>query len=955
MTIKGKLVAGVALTAMMTGGGGTHAYAQGLVTSAAAVGAVQGQGKANKPKKSKRPKKGDQQTTPGASPSDDAQKVDNAPKVDNQSGRLEGDIIVTGLINNVKSARGVKRRAQQIVDVVLAQDIGKLPDKNVAEALARVPGIQIDRDRGEGGTVLIRGLSGVMTTVNGSPTFTGLERTTNLSDISSDLVAGIEVYKTRTPDQVEGSQTGVVNLTLRRPTDFKEGATYALSTRYDYSDRVKKLNPYYSALVAYNGDSSIGRLGFSVNGTWNKVTYNEDARFNELPSLLTSIRQPVLPTSTPARIYLPFRVGFSGTDGWSKRAAFQVSTQWKPDDHWAVTLEGGYGNGQAMHTDSTFWIPINYSESLNAPPSLSNVVLADDGRLVKSVSLYGLDPMGPGRQSYRKTTNDYNARFQLQYNSERVEFNGWFNYRKYREQSDSLYHSVRFSKTPRVDVVFNDENDPKGGVRVDFKDIDVLDPNNYVYIDNFGQQVFDGISADKEVTANLRLNTFWEVIDYFKVGYRYNNRNYSNSWASNWYASLRLPISELPDYKLSAVGYNFQSGSNANWMIGNSDSIRASFPKIRSMLTSIYPELVNPYPKQDPNERFTGGESGHAVYGQFHYNVKLLVPVEGIIGARIVNSITSLTARLHVEQFVTNEDGLKVLVKTDTYSTPKGNGLDVLPSLNAIFHFTPKLQLRTSYTLDVQRPRANDINPRLEINLQDPGNPSAYGGNAQLRPYTTTKYDASLEWYFGSTGSASVAVWQWNQDNLIARQTLPEYLPESMNVPARVSRPRNLGRGRHRGIEGQVTTFFTFLPGILQSFGTSLNGTINITRQAYPEQNEKGETVFIYGPIRNVSKFVYNLVGFFEKDGLNVRVAYNWQSRRQWWLDGQNPYNNLFRDPVERLDAAINYDVNKHLTVGLEASNLTRSGDNSYWGTYDAPNAIKYFSRNFAFSLRSRF
>ncbi|MEG3093259.1 TonB-dependent receptor [Sphingomonas sp. PB1R3] len=879
---------------------------------------------------------------------------DNSPVVNGESGRLEGEVVVTGLRENVKSARGAKRRAQQIVDVVLAQDIGKLPDKNVAEALARVPGIQIDRDRGEGGKVLIRGLDGVMTTVNGSPTFSSSGRTTDLNDISSDLVAGIEVYKTRTPDQVEGSRTGVINLTLRRPTDFKPGATYAISSRFDYSDRIKKVNPYYSALIAYNQDTPIGRMGFSVNGTWNKVGYNEAVRFNELPSLLTSIRQPVLPTSTPARIYLPFRVGFAGTDGWSKRAAFQISSQWKPDDHWTLTVEGGYANRQALQADSTFWIPISYSESMNAPPSLSNVVLASDGRLVKSVSLYGLDPMGPGRTSYLETTKGYNGRFQVQYTDERIDFNAWANYQRSNRYSDSLYHSVRFSQQPRVDVIFNDPNDPLGGVKVDFKNIDTLDPKNYLYIDNFGQQRLDSRSAETELKADLKFNTFWNFIDNFKFGFRYNRRTYNYNYGGNWYASLRLPISQLSDYKLVQVGGQFQSSSNANWLIGDTNSIRASFPTIRRLLTPIYPKLAQTFPAYDPYNAFSGAEGGYAGYAQFHYNMKLFFPIEGIIGARLVNNITSLRSLRHVEAFVTNNDGLKTLVKTDTFFTPKGNTLDILPSVNAIMHFTSKLQLRASYTYEVGRPTANQINPVLSLNLQDPGNATGWGGNAQLRPVSLSKYDASLEWYFGSTGSASVAVWQWNQNGLIANDTVVEYMPDNPGIPIKITRPYNLGIGRHRGIEGQLTTFFTFLPGFLKSFGGSVNGTLNLTRQANPSKDENGNTVFVFGPMLYVSKYVYNLTGFFERGGLNIRVAYNWRSRRQLWLDGGNPYNNLFLDPVERLDAAINYDLTKNVTIGVEASNLTRSGDRSYWGTYDTPKDVKYFSRNFAFSLRAR-
>jgi TonB-dependent receptor len=884
---------------------------------------------------------------------DEAQSADNAPRISNESGRLEGEIVVMGIRENVKSARSVKRHAQQIVDVVVAQDIGKLPDKNVAEALARVPGVQIDRARGEGGKVLIRGLGNVMTTVNGSPTFSDVGRTTSLNDISSDLVAGIEVYKTRTPDQVEGSQTGVVNLTLRRPTDFKEGATYALSTRFDYSDRIKEINPYYSALIAYNGDTALGRMGFSVNGTWNRVGYHEDNRFNAQPDLLSSFRQQVFPVTIPARIYAPSDVGFSGNSGVSKRAAFQISSQWKPDDHWNVTLEGGYSNRRGDETDSDFTIPISYSTTRNAPPTLSNVVLADDGRLVKSATLTGLDPIGPGRYSFIESVNGYNARLQVQYSDDRAELTSWINYNKVHVEANSLYHALRFNQRPQIDLVFNDKDDPLGGVRIDFRGADLLDPQNYLYIDKLNQYRINRMSSDVEIKSDLKLNTFLNFIDYLKVGFRYNKRSFSSYWATRRFDGLRLPIALLPDYKLSPFGDHFQR-ANTNWLIGDSQAIRTSFPRIRALLTPIYRDFDTPYPKNDPYWRIAGSEAGYAVYGQFHYNLKLFVPVEGIIGARMVNSLTMLRARRHLERLIIDDQGYNRWLDTDMVYNPQGNALDILPSANAIAHITPKLQLRLAYTYDVQRPEVGLTTPALNIQIGAGANRGAAGGNPNLKPFTTQKYDASLEWYFGTTGTASLGVWQWDQENLIANRTLPEYLPEMPDVPTLVTRPYNVNSGRHRGIEGQFTTFFTFLPGILKSFGTSINGTLAITRVSWLDKDKDDKDIVVFGPILDVSKYTYNLIGFFERGGLNVRVAYNWQSRRQWRLDGQNPYLNQFRDPIERLDAAINYDVNKHLTIGLEASNLTRDGIRSYWGSYDVPNDVRYFSRNYAFSLRAR-
>jgi len=143
MSLKGRLVAGTAIGAI------------GLIMLAGEAAAQQQPvEQAASKKTSKKHHKDAKQEKIASKPA----ATDAQPNVSNDDGRLAGDIVVVGLRENVKSARSAKRNAHQIVDVVLAQDIGKLPDKNVPEALARVPGVQIERDRGEGGKVRIRGL-----------------------------------------------------------------------------------------------------------------------------------------------------------------------------------------------------------------------------------------------------------------------------------------------------------------------------------------------------------------------------------------------------------------------------------------------------------------------------------------------------------------------------------------------------------------------------------------------------------------------------------------------------------------------------------------------------------------------------------------------------------------------------------------------------------------------------
>lgn len=946
-------------------GAATTAIAMVLGSSAAAAQKTEdATAKAQEVLTGKDPKtqsKKSQGATGSKSVSTNRKSDDDDPKVSNESGRLTGDIVVTGLRENVKSARAAKRRAAQIVDVVLAQDIGKLPDKNISEALARVPGIQIERERGEGGKVRIRGLENVMTTVNGSPTFSGTERGTALNDISSDLVAGIEVYKTRSADQVEGSQTGVINLTLRRPTDFKEGATYAFNVRADYADQVKRINPYASALVVYNANTDIGQMGFMVNGTFNDINYRESNRWVGPPDRIWDSRQNVSPSTTPTNIYIPSNVGIDGSQGKARRAAFQASTQWKPNDNLSFVLEGGYGHERSLWEDSNYVIPLNYSGSQAPPPRLYDLVMSPDGRLVTALKATSIDPQGPGRQSRRNQTSNYNGRFQMNYTTDRAVLTASANYQRSEKNWDNIFHWIRFAQQPGYDIVFNDPNDPKGGLNIKFTGVDLMDPKNYTYIDGFDQARNNEFSDEIELKTDLRLNTFAHFIDYFKTGLRFTKRRLEGKYGARSYGGLRLPISSISGYELKEIGNRFPgsaAGANLNWLIGDAQTIRDQWMSIINRIAPLYADdenfSRNYYPRYDPFRAFSGPESSVAAYALAHYNVKLLFPIEGEVGIRAVNLMRSLRALNRTESRQTI-NGETVFVRNDTIVSSRGNSLDLLPNVNAIVHFTPKLQLRLAYTHDVGRPGVGDLNPQVYLDLQNSSRPTGRGGNARLGPVTTTKYDASLEWYFGSTGLASVAVWQWNQQGYSARRSVLEILPESPTTPVLVERPYALGQGRHRGIEGQVTTFFTFLPGILKSFGASVNGTLNITRQAAPNFDRDGNMTFVYGPYYGVSKYVYNLTGFFERGGLNVRVAYNWRSRYQRWLSSTNPYQNEFYQPIERLDASINYDITKNLTVALEGSNLTQSGNRSFWGTYELPQDVRYFSRNFSFSVRTRF
>jgi iron complex outermembrane receptor protein len=231
------------------------------------------------------------------------------------AGAAEADIVVTGVRGSLASAQAIKRNAVQIVDSIVAEDIGKLPDNTVSDALQRVTGVQVTRGAGEATSVLVRGLPNVATLLNGREAFTGTGRGFALQDIPAELIAGVDVYKTNTPDLIEGGITGLIDVRLRRPFDFK-GFQVAGSGRAVYSDQADKWGYIGSGLISNRWETGAGEFGALVGVSYNRRRYQDQTAFDFISS------------GTP--IATPDTVGGLYTSGDRKRLAVNTSLQWKP-------------------------------------------------------------------------------------------------------------------------------------------------------------------------------------------------------------------------------------------------------------------------------------------------------------------------------------------------------------------------------------------------------------------------------------------------------------------------------------------------------------------------------------------------------------------------------------------------------------------------------------------------
>jgi TonB-dependent receptor len=174
--------------------------------------------------------------TVGLSPRAYAQEVDNVEADADESGEdsvLE-EVIVTGFAGSLRSSQAIKENADVVVDSITAEDIGALPDRSVTEALQRIPGVSINRFAAgrdpdhfsvEGSGVVVRGLTYVKSEINGRESFTANNgRGLSFADIPSELLAGVDVYKSLTADRLEGGISGTVNLRTRKPFDSQDNS-----------------------------------------------------------------------------------------------------------------------------------------------------------------------------------------------------------------------------------------------------------------------------------------------------------------------------------------------------------------------------------------------------------------------------------------------------------------------------------------------------------------------------------------------------------------------------------------------------------------------------------------------------------------------------------------------------------------------------------------------------------
>jgi iron complex outermembrane recepter protein len=242
-------------------------------------------------------------------------------------------IIVTGTRAALRTSQQIKRNADTVVDSITSNDIGAFPDKSVAEALQRVPGITVNRFAATSDTahfsaepsgVIIRGLPQVRSEFNGRDTFSAnSSRGLSWTDITPELLQGVDVYKNQTADMIEGGIAGTVDLRTRLPFDAK-GQLIQLGARANYGDLSKKVTPDFNGYYSDRWQTGLGEFGFMIDGAYSQVkTRSQGIQYGRTAIVANG------GAGWPAEAFFPASINFLNNDYRRDRYGFATAGQWK--------------------------------------------------------------------------------------------------------------------------------------------------------------------------------------------------------------------------------------------------------------------------------------------------------------------------------------------------------------------------------------------------------------------------------------------------------------------------------------------------------------------------------------------------------------------------------------------------------------------------------------------------
>lgn len=853
---------------------------------------------------------------------------------DQQQGQL-AEVVVTGIRASLQSAQEIKRDADTVVDSIVADDIGKLPDVTATEALQRITGIQIGRDLGEGGGTVtiggsavnsgieIRGLPQVETTLNGREVFTATgSRVLNFEDVPSNLLAGIDVYKDPTADLLEGGIGGTVDLRTRKPFDF-QGAELEASAAERYGDLSGRTKPEVTALASDRIETGIGEIGGLISFAYQDRAYRAYSAGQNGYNVSTS----VIPGES---VLVPNGTFNTLTDGERTRDGVDAVLQWQPADD--LQAYGEYSSQEFDSSQDQFsFYSVGSFAGINPPNLVPGSVAVFPGTLDGSSASY-TDATFYDYNSYRDVT-DTNRQYALnaKWTPGRLTLIGDVSY----TTADEIL--VNPTVAPETTVPLLTQSVSVGTVP-----ITTISGANLNSLSTYSGALFSDsqnyYSGDEKA---FKVDASYDLGEGFfrraAIGVRYAERTldfvaYRTASGVSVSEAALLANPQLFGPMPFGSFFNASPPVQPTALSVNMLQLQNNFPAVEQELGVAGTTTISPGADYSADERNTAG------YLRIDFGADIGIPMDGNIGVRIAKDANYLTgfAPVYSGKTLTGFNPLY-------YSSAE---TDPLPSLNLRFKLTDDLQARLAASKVVTYPDFSQLAPSYNILA---ASQSVSGGNPDLRSTRADQVDGTLEWYFGRASALEGAVFYKKIQDFVFTQVVPNVVIDGLNY--NLTEPLNGGNGSIRGIEVGYQQFFDFLPGLWSGLGVEANYTYI---DAISPTSVAGVTTTLPG----LSKNSYNLIGIYEKGPIQARVAYNWRSQfYQTVYSGATAAlaaNPIFFNKYGWLDASITYNVTDQLSLYAQGSNLLRTTLRTFYGVPTVPDTEEIDDRQYLVGVRFR-
>ena len=897
------------------------------------------------------------------------------PTLAQQTPSTQETITVTGIRASVEKSIQAKKNADGVVEVVSQEDIGKMPDKNVADAVQRLPGVTISSQSGGSGgfdendRVSMRGTnpSLTQTLINGHPVASGdwfvldqvglVGRSVSFSMLPSEIVSQVIVRKSATADLVEGGVAGAVDIITLKPLNFRNRVSAEASVGAVYAELPKKWDGQFSALVNWKNDSNT--FGVLIQGFDEKRHLRRDGQeilgYGQIsPTSPLAAAKPDL-----ANAFYPTLIGSAFFEQERERKGGLIDIQVKPTNDLSIDLSGFTSRLDATNYNRNWMFWGSHVFGANTIPSSYTV---RNGTVVAANFPNAGTPASPVQ--YAIVDEIYRPGAYSETNF--VDLDAKWRLGPQFTLAGKIGQTRGKGVTP-VQAVFEGDVFNTGA---NYAMNGISSPVTMTFPSgnpsNFAGTSLDWIFGASPASTEDKEKYAQADGEWGYGSGMFNTLKFGGRWAEHTRETHQ--VAQGPNFARDPFNpANLPAWSGQTYPSNFGDRLGGSFPRQPWMIDpGVLSAWADTYANRDPVTRqfwpgeFALKETVNAAYVMTNFEGPSW---SGNLGVRFVQTKERVTVNVAIPDAVCGAQKpcpqVPGAITTSAFGSFYQNVVsndytDVLPSANLRMDLGNNMIGRFAISRTMARPDYSALGGSITA---DDTTHTGNGGNPNLKPIRSTNVDAAFEWYYAPRSLLSAGVFYMNLSNYVAFGT---YQTGLLNIRTNtfdtytISAPIN-SKGRIYGVE------LAWQQPVAWGFGVQANYTYaDAYETGYSCSSGSTGTGPYTGPgsgacisdLVGASKNTYNLSAYYENRGFGARLNYTYRSHFFVGLDRSTPQ---YQDDTGVLSASLNYDVSRNLSLHFDALNLNDPILKMYGANTDQPRAFYSNGRQYYFTVRVKF